>query len=180
VGNPYAPPEPGAPLPERPASPPPAARRGEQAADDSGPGQPGGPAGPDAREPDPEKVRDAARLVLRFTLLSLAGLLCLQVPVPWQAAGLLFTGAALYFGFKALRRVLAARARRGLLVSTVVGLVMTSLLMVMHVMFLVVWPAQLERQQCLDRALTVRAQEKCQQDYERWLRERSQGVSFSS
>jgi hypothetical protein len=160
VGNPYAPPEPGRPLPDPPPRPPAPARRRDPK--------------PPLPPPDPAALRAASRLVLRFALLMLAGLLCLQLPVPWQAAGILFTGAGLVVGVVALRRVVRARLRSGLLVSLGLGLAMGSLMMLFHVALLAVWPAAFELQECRSKALTLNAEQACQDDYERWIRERSQ------
>lgn len=156
MGNPYAPPDPGRPLPRQPAEPP-------------APQRPPAP-----RRPDPQAARAAARLVVRFTLLMLAGLLSLQLPVPWQAVGLLFTGAGLVAGVAALRRVVTARLRGTLVVSLALGLVVGSLLLLMHVALLAVWPETRQLQECRSRALTIRAQEQCDAEYQERLRERSQ------
>lgn len=164
MGNPYAPPEPGRPLPDRPAGPP-----------SSRPDQPDGPdrSGPQPPPADPEQLRDLARRVLRFSLLMLGGVLALQLPVPWQASGILLTGAGLVVGAGALRRALRARVRTALVVSVVVGLAMGGLVLVLHLAMLAVWPAALELQECRARALTVSAEDECQAQYEEWLLERS-------
>lgn len=160
MGNPYAPPEPGSPLPERPAVPPP----------------PPSPQPP--RPPDPETARGVSRLVLRFCLLMLGGLVALQLPVPWQAVGIPVTVLGLVVGVQALRRVSAARLRPGMTVSVAVGLLLGALMLLLHVAMLAVWPAAFELQECRQRALTISAERECRQDYERWLRERSQFSGF--
>lgn len=161
MGNPYAPPEPGRPPPERrPGSP--------------GPGDKGrGRAGSPRRPPEPAQARALSRTVTRFALLMLAGLLCLQLPVPWQAAGIVFTVLGLVTGVRAVRQALRAGMGGSLVVSLSLGLVMAGVLLLMQLALLAVWPAAFELQECRARALTVRAEEECRRDYERWIEERS-------
>lgn len=165
MGNPYAPPDPNRPPPDRsgppPSGPPP-----------SGPQSPRGR--PPRRPPDPAAARALSRTVARFALLMLAGLLCLQLPVPWQAAGLVFTALGLWTGIRAVRQAQTARMGGGLVVSLSLGLAMGGVLLLMQLALLAVWPAAFEFQECRARALTVRAEEECRRDYERWIEERSQ------
>lgn len=157
MGNPYAPPQ-GQPNRPAPQQPPPVPRP---------PVQPPRPA------PDPQQVRAAARKVGRFALLMLAGLLCLQLPVPWQAAGILFTGAGLVVGALAVRAVVAAGMRGSLVVSLALGLGLGALMLLAQIALVAVWPATLQLQECRADALTVQAEDDCRRDYERWLEERS-------
>lgn len=155
MGNPYAPPDPHHPPPERPQP-----RRPEH-------GQ------PQRRPPDPEKAREVGRSVGHFALLMLAGLLCVQLPVPWQAAGILFTVAGLVVGVRTVRRAVAARLRAPVVVWLALGLAMGALMLLLHLGLLAVWPAALQMQECRERALTLKAEEECRRDYERWIQERA-------
>jgi hypothetical protein len=155
VGNPYAPPDPNRPPPERPET-----------------GRPE-PERPQQRPPDPEKAREVGRSVGRFALLMLAGLLCVQLPVPWQAAGIVFTVAGLVVGVQTVRRAVAARLRPPVVVWLALGLAMGALMLLLQLGMLAVWPAAFEMQECRERALTLRAEEECRRDYERWIQERA-------
>lgn len=112
-------------------------------------------------------------MVGRFALLMLAGLLCLQLPLPWQLGGVAFTAAGLVVGTIAVRRVLLAGLRGPLLLALAVGLGLGAFMLLGQVVLLAAWPATLELQECRADALTLKAEEACQQDYERWISDRS-------
>lgn len=158
MGNPYAPPEPGRRAPERPGAPPPAP-----------------PPSPRQAKPqaDPAAARAAARAVTRFAAFTLAAMLSLQLPVPWQAAGIAFSVGGLVTGVTAIRRAVAARVGAPLVAFLGVGLAMGALLLVVQIAALAFWPAAFELQECRRDALTLRAEEECRRDYERWIEERS-------
>jgi hypothetical protein len=157
VGNPYAPPEPGHRVPPRPATPP-------------APSPPPQRARPPA---DPAAARETARAVTRFAAFMLAAMLCLQLPVPWQAAGIAFTAGGLVTGVTAVRRAVAARLGAGLLGFLGVGLAVGVVMLLLQVAAIALWPAAFELQECRRDALTLRAQEQCQRGYERWIEERT-------
>ena len=81
------------------------------------------------------------------------------LPLPWQAASLVFVVAALVVGIRALRFVWRAGLRGVLVPMLAVGLAFTALLSVSMASLLALWPVQLERQQCLQDALTIASQE---------------------
>jgi hypothetical protein len=162
VGNPYAPPEPGRPQQDRPPAPPPRQYRPA-------------PSGPPHRPPpDPATVRRAGTAVGRFALLMLAGLLCLELPVPWQAAGIVFTGLGIVVGVQAIRRVAAAGMRGTLIASLGIGLAMAGIILLLQIAMLALWPAAFRLQECRADALTISAEDQCLRDYERSVIERTQ------
>lgn len=113
-------------------------------------------------------------MVGRFALFMFAGLLCLQLPVPWQAAGIAFTGIGLVLGVRALRRVLAAGMRGSLVVALSLGLGMGTLMLLLQLAMVAVWPATMELQECRAKALTLKAEQECQDAYEQWFSDRTQ------
>lgn len=155
MGNPYAPPDPNRPPPSRPSQPQP---------------QPPGSRRP---PPDPAAAREVSRSVGRFALLMLAGLLCVQLPVPWQAAGIVFTTAGLVVGARTVRRAVTAHLRAPVVLWLSLGLAMGALMLLLQLGMLAVWPAALQMQECREDALTLSAQEDCREAYERWIQERA-------
>lgn len=161
MGNPYAPPEPGHSPQQQPPPPP------RQYRPSAG--------GPSRRPPpDPATVRRAGASVGRFALLMLAGLLCLELPVPWQAAGIVFTGVGIVVGVQAIRRVTAAGMRGTLIASLGIGLAMAGVILLLQVAMLALWPAAFQLQECRSDALTISAEDQCLRDYERAVLERTQ------
>ncbi len=199
MGNPYAPPRPDAPQRPRPESPqapdggtrpdapqhpvPPAPPR-------TGPEQPSGPpssgglppsGGPDGTgdpaEPDPELARLASRSVLHFGLLMLAMLLVSAMPFPWQAASLVFGVVAIVVGVRALVAVWKARVRGVLVPALALGIGLAAMLTLQMAATLVLWDVAAAHQECLDGAITVSAERRCDverqdaldQTVNRWL-----------
>lgn len=104
-----------------------------------------------------------------FGLLLLATIVTGSLPLPWQAGSLGFVVAALVVGIRALRSVRRAGVRGGLVPLLAVGLAFTALLSLGTVGLLALWPVQLDRQHCLQDALTISANDKCQTDYQHTL-----------
>lgn len=164
MSNPYAPPPPG----------------GYRRPDDAGPEHPGGPPGtvrPPAPTPprppvDPEAARAASRQAMHFGLLMLASMVTSSLPLPWQAAALVFAVAAVVVGVRALRAVWVSGLRGGLLVIVSVLLGLAGMTTVSLATMLALWPLQMERQECLHGALTIAAEERCNDAYDDALRSR--------
>jgi hypothetical protein len=104
-----------------------------------------------------------------FGLLLLATMATAALPLPLQAASLVFVVAALVVGIRALGSVWRAGVRGALVPMLAIGLAFTALLSVATAGLLALWPMQLDRQHCLQDALTISANAKCQTDYEHTL-----------
>jgi len=163
VSNPYAPPEhrPGtpddAPVQEAPVWPPAGA---------PAPGQP--PVTPERPAADPEGTARATSYTRLFAVLVLASVLVATLRLPWQVAALPFALAAVVVGVRAL--VVAVRARaRGLAPLLAVGLVISLSWTLLLSVQLALWPAQQDKQECLERALTIGAKSACETQFEKDL-----------
>ena len=119
-------------------------------------------------------IRTVSQRLMTFALLLLATVLTNVLPLPLQAASLGFALAALVVGIRTLRFAWRAGVRGRLVRALAVGLTFTALLSVAIASPLAVWPVQLARQQCLQRALTIAATQNCQLDFQRTLNERLQ------
>ena len=179
VSNPYAPPE------DRPRTPDGAPTDAPRAHD--GPSwpppmpRPPVPVAPERQPPDPEGSARALGLTRLFGVLILGSVLVATLPLPWQAAAFLFAVPAVVVGIRAL--VVAVRARtRGLVPLLATGGVVALLWTLFLATLVIQWPAVLERQECLEGALTVTATSACETQYQEHvdrigdsLRERSTG-----
>lgn len=156
MSTPQAPPD---------ATPPPAPPAG-------GPQQdPPDPKG-EQKKIDPEKMAAVSRPVLHFGLFMLAALIAMQLNLPWQLASLAFAGAAIYVGVRAIIRVIKARAGGTIVVLLAFGLTLTGLLVITSISNLALWNEEMERQRCLSSAVTVSAEDRCEQEYQRAVEER--------
>ncbi|MFI2702627.1 hypothetical protein [Cellulosimicrobium composti] len=177
MGNPYAPPRPDAPQRPRPESPqPPDDGSRPDAPVPSGAGHgPSGPVpppphgspadrrppAPEPAEPDPELARQATRRTLHFGLLLLAVIVVSTMPFPWQAVSLALALGAIVVGIRALLTVWRARVRGALVPALGIGVGLSAMLALQMVSTLVTWDVALAHQQCLDGAITVAAEKRC-------------------
>lgn len=170
MSNPYAPPEdrprtqddpPGAPEAARP-EPAPAPRPAVTVPTEADRRSPDG-------SPDPEGVVKTAERARLVGILLLSSVLVATLPLPWQAAALLFALAALVMGIRTLVGAVRARAR-GMLPGVVAALVVLSALWSFgSTGRLLAWSVEVERQECMAGALTVTATQACEQAYQKGL-----------
>ncbi|WP_454049605.1 hypothetical protein [Cellulomonas sp. Marseille-Q8402] len=197
MSNPYAPPSPDrAPAdgPDRSAAPAPGATGTTDPTDPAGPRPlpphpaPGphpprpphpphppqpGPAAP----PDPEALARVGRLVRHFGIWLIAGVAVTLLPLPWRVASIAFLVGAVVTGVRALRAVVTSRARGGLPSVLAAGLLLTGLVLIGSLGSLATWQADVDRQACLDGALTRTAQAACERDYRDALSELTEGLT---
>lgn len=118
------------------------------------------------REVDPELAQLGRRRLLHFASLLLLGLLSSNLPLPWQIIATIAFLAALVTGIRALITLWKAHVRGAALPMIVMGLVISGILLASSATLLALWPLQMERQDCLHRAITVSAQEQCETHFE--------------
>lgn len=177
MSNPYAPPEPA-------SQPPPQTDPGHDPGQDHPSGQdhkpdqdrdprrPGRPGRPEKPKPTPEQLAGVSRSVLHFGLFMLAAVLTMQVPLPWQLISIAFAAGALVVGIRALLRVFRQQIRGMISVLLIFGLLLSGMLLVTSLSNVAVWDEQMERQQCMRSAITVAAQDRCEQTYQQAIEER--------
>lgn len=192
MSNPYAPPPPGhtAP-PRREPHPGPGPQQGP-GPQDSGPQH--GPGGTPGREPgadpgrrpepgprqpppppvDPEAARAATRRVMHFALMMFAALVTGTFPLPWQLASFAFALGAVVMGARALLSVRRSGLRGGIVAVLAAGVGFSVAMLVSLVAVVALWPAQMELQDCQRDALTISAQERCQEAFDDAVSERLQ------
>ncbi len=133
---------------------------------------PQGPPDPTRPPPDPDAVRGASRQVMHFGLIMLASLVTAALPLPWQAAALVFALGAIVVGIRAMRAVWRSGVRGALVPVLGVGLVFAALMSISLATMLALWPLQVQRQDCLRDALTISAREACEVQFQDALTER--------
>jgi hypothetical protein len=170
LGNPYAPPRPDAPPRPGPGDPPPSApgsgpprpdRETPPPLPPQGPTPPPRPT-PEPEPVDPETARLATRRVLHFGLLLLLVIVLSALPFPWQMASLAVAVAAVVGGVRALVAAWRARVRGALVPALAIGVGLAVLLTFQLLAVLVTWDVAMEHQRCLDGAITVAAEERCE------------------
>lgn len=110
------------------------------------------------------------RLTIEMVLLLVGAQLCLELPLPWRVAGLVFSLLAVVQGVRAVRALRAHRRAHPDLqafgpaggVLLVLGVVVAVSLTVLQVAMLALSPVLLDLERCQDRALTRIAMERCQ------------------
>lgn len=172
--NPYAPPDPSAPPP--PQRRPEDYRRPEENRETNhgtpGPGGRGDQQPGRRPAPTPEEAMAAGRSVLKFGAALLVALLAMQWPVPWQVVAPIAGAGAVYLGIRALIAYRRFGASMFTWVFLVIGVGMSVLLTLASLSLLTMWDAQATHQRCMDRALTVQAEQACTDAYEQALQDR--------
>lgn len=115
---------------------------------------------------DEATARAVARLVSTFVLLILASLATAALPLPWRLGSLTFTLAGLVVGVLALRRARRSGVRDQLSLVVVFGIAFSVLTGLSMAGTLILWPVEMARQECLDRAVTIGARAACETAYE--------------
>lgn len=110
-------------------------------------------------------ARAGSRRVVHLGLLMFGTLVCSSLPLPWQLAGLAFAVAAIVVGVIALRTLARARVRGILPAVVVLALVFSGLSVLSYGATILFWSVSMQRQDCLQGAITVSAQAGCESDY---------------
>lgn len=121
------------------------------------------PGGPDA---SPEDAKALVRAAVQFSALVIASMLAAALPLPWLVLAPIVCVATLVMGVRTALAARRARARGSLYALLAAGGAITGFYLVGTASLLMFWPVTLERQQCLDRALTNAAQERCEAQYQ--------------
>ncbi len=184
MGNPYAPPPASGPPQDDPALGPARERQRQRpgGVPPEGPRPPGPPStgrgpgtGPGRRPPSPEEVRTAGRRSLAAIGFTFGALITSGLPLPWQALAVAFSLAAVVAGIRALRTARATGLRRTLMPVVAVSLLLGAVYLVSSIGVVITWSIHQERQDCLNRALTVSAQDACEAEFRKALEEFSPG-----
>lgn len=176
MSNPYAPPDPSSRADHETKPADDAAHRGGPGGSPQRPQQQGPqqqrPQKQPRPQPTPEQLAATSRSVLHFGLLMLGAVLLMQVDLPWQLAAIAFAVAAVVVGVRTLVRILRQGQRGGIAALLIFGLVLSGMLVVSATTSLALWNEQMERQECLNSAITVTAQERCERAYEEAIEDR--------
>ena len=127
---------------------------------------------PERKPPTPEEAAAAGKAVLKFGVALLVAMLAMRWPIPWQlvapVAGLL----AVYLGVRALITYRKVGMTTFASVFLMLGVAIATMLALSSMTLLTMWNEQVAHQECMDRALTVQAEQACTDAYDQALQER--------
>ena len=127
---------------------------------------------PERKPPTPEEAAAAGKGVLKFGAALLVAMLAMSWPIPWQvvapAAGLF----AVYLGVRALITYRKVGMTTFASVFLMLGVAIATMLALSSMTLLTMWNEQAAHQECMDRALTVQAEQACTDAYDQALQER--------
>lgn len=173
--NPFAPPDPNAPPPE-PVSPPPAPTpRVERRQEPRGSGPSPSPRG-NYTPPSPEVVKKLSRSTLRFGAALILSLLASQLPLPYTLVAPVLIIATVVLGVIALRGSWAISPRNLMTPMLIAGIAMALMMSVTVASKFILWPIEMERQECVAYAITNTAQAECEAAYQQALTERLESL----
>jgi hypothetical protein len=162
--------------PGGPDAPPPAGPRPGAELPPERYGRPPSHGRPDPRPEDPAAYEALRRRLGLFLLLLVASLLVLSLPLPFQAASVVFSAWAVVVGARAVVAAWRGGIRRAA-VPLAAGLVGIAMWMTLYAgLQLALWPVLQERQDCLREALTTSARGACEDAYQQGIEDRLTGL----
>lgn len=179
MSNPYAPPqgprEGGTAGDGRDRGDSPSAPAGGEGRDRPGRarrGQGGSSPGPGPQRPPDAVTQELNRRIGHFAMFMVATLLTMVLPLPWKVGAVVLGIGAVVAGARALATAWRGKVRGAVPALLGAGVAFAGLLVVSQLLLLALWPLEVERQECLRRALTVSAQEACEQQFTESVTER--------
>ena len=137
--------------------------------------QPGRPVQPgdsaphgDPAQPVPDRAGagQLLRSVRLFALLMISSVIVSGLPLPWSAASVVASVAAMVVGVKALTAAVRLRVQGLPRAGLIAGLGLAALTLLMQLVVVASWPLQWEYQQCRAGAITEQGQAACRQELE--------------
>lgn len=127
---------------------------------------------PERPAPTPEQAAAAGRSVLKFGAALLVAMLAMRWPIPWQLFAPVAGAVAVYLGIRALITYRKVGMTTFSSVFLMFGVGIAAVLSLSSLTLLTMWDAQVAHQECMDRALTVQAEQACTDAYEQAMQER--------
>lgn len=127
---------------------------------------------PQRPAPSPEQAAAAGRSVLKFGAALLVAMLAMRWPIPWQLLAPVAGAVAVYLGVRALITYRKVGMTAFSSVFLMLGVAIAAVLSLSSLTLLTMWDEQVAHQQCMDRALTVQAEQACADAYEQAMQER--------
>lgn len=122
--------------------------------------------------PTPEQAAAAGRGVLKFGAALLVAMLAMRWPIPWQLLAPVAGAVAVYLGIRALITYRKVGMTTFSSVFLMFGVAIAAVLSLSSLTLLTLWDEQVAHQECMDRALTVQAEQVCTDAYEQAMQER--------
>lgn len=173
--NPFA-----APDPNRPTPPPEQQRPQEPGQPEPGQDQPGGSGNPnspkppkeDPKPPSMEELKAASGETFRFGALLILSLLSTQLPLPYTLAAPVLIIISIVYGIRALRRSWAISPRNLMTPMLIAGIAMALMMSVTVASKFALWGPEMERQECVQYAITNSAKAECEANFQEAVEER--------
>jgi len=178
--NPFAAPDPNRPTPPPEQHRPQEAGKSEPGQSEHGQGGPGGSGNPNSPKPpkeDPkppslEELKAASGATFRFGALLILSLLSTQLPLPYTLAAPVLIIISIVYGIRALRRSWAISPRNLMTPMLIAGIAMALMMSVTVASKFALWPIEMERQECVQYAITNSAEAECEANYQKAVEER--------
>lgn len=126
----------------------------------------------EGKPPSTEELKEASGATFRFGALLILALLGSQLPLPYTLAAPVLIIAAIVYGIFALRRSWAISSRNLMTPMLVAGIVMALMMSVTVAAKFTLWPVEMERQECVQYAITHSAKAECQANYDEAVSDR--------
>src|SRR5699024_8541448 len=180
--NPYAPPPEGAPLPP-PRAPEPRPREEPSPRPDGRPEKSAGggdPQRPPIEPPNMEQLKELGRSLSWFAAAMLLTFLVSQLPLPYGAATPVFGIATIVLGVRAIVRSRRISTRNLLTPMALMGIALAFMLTLAGASRIVLWPIEMEKQECMELAITDTARSGCMHEYNKGLQDRLDSLTPGS
>lgn len=119
-----------------------------------------------------DELKAASGSTFRFGMLLILSLLASQLPLPYTLAAPVLILASIIFGVLALRKSWAISPRNIANPMLIAGIVMALMMSATVFSKLALWPVEMERQECVQYALTNQAKAECEANYENAVADR--------
>lgn len=128
-------------------------------------------------KPTDEELKSAKTIIRLFVYSIILALLASYLELPWKVAAPVLGIAALVLGIVGLVKAVRCGFPRLLRVGLAMGLGAALVLTVSTGALVALWPVTAEYETCTSQALTVRAENQCEQTYQDKLQELSEPLT---
>ena len=119
-----------------------------------------------------EELKAASGETFRFGALLILSLLSTQLPLPYTLAAPVLIIISIVYGIRALRRSWAISPRNLMTPMLIAGIAMALMMSVTVASKFALWPIEMERQECVQYAITNSAKAECEANYQKAVEER--------
>lgn len=141
------------------------------------PQQPEPPRKSHRHKPTDHELNSARMFIRLFVFAIILTLLTSYLELPWKAVAPVFGVASIVFGIIGMVKAVRCGFPRLLRVGMALGLGAALVLTISTATLVALWPITAEYETCMSQALTVRAENTCEQNYQDTLKELSEPLT---